>query len=390
MLAHRNERKLYKRTCAATQQPIISIYSPDKPYRVYSQKFRWSDARDPFEYGRDFDFSKTFTENFNILFQQVPKLALHGHVSNENSDYVNYFVESKDSYCSYAWWYNEGVLYCTVATRIKYSCDCLSCLDSEYLYNCINCIKSYNLQYCLDMVNCSDCYNCKHCVGCKYCINCDHLENQQYCIFNKQVSKEEFHRFLSESKNNTFSLSKDTTQVIRNSENCEGSYIYDSKNIYQGFDVFDSSSDCAFVEQVFWYKDSYEVFGAGYGERVYGGLVTTLNIYEAIATSIVRRSQYVYYSQDITWCNHIFWCIGLRNKSYCIFNKQYTKEEYETLVPKIIEHMKQTGEWGEFFDTSLSPFGYNETVANEYYPLSEEEATKNDLNGLIMKLLLLL
>jgi hypothetical protein len=38
--------------------------------------------------------------------------------------------------------------------------------------------------------------------------------------------------------------------------------------------------------------------------------------------------------------------------------------------------MKQTGEWGEFFDTSLSPFGYNETVANEYYPLSEEEATK--------------
>jgi hypothetical protein len=89
-------------------------------------------------------------------------------------------------------------------------------------------------------------------VGCKYCINCDHLENQQYCIFNKQVSKEEFHRFLSESKkNNTFSLSKDTTQVIRNSENCEGSYIYDSKNIYQGFDVFDSSSDCAFVEQVF-------------------------------------------------------------------------------------------------------------------------------------------
>ena len=30
------------------------------------------------------------------------------------------------------------------------------------------------------------------------------------------------------------------------------------------------------------------------------------------------------------------------------------------------------GEWGEFFPASLSPFGYNETVANEYYPLSRD------------------
>lgn len=36
-----------------------------------------------------------------------------------------------------------------------------------------------------------------------------------------------------------------------------------------------------------------------------------------------------------------FGCFGLQNKSYCILNKQYTKEEYEVLVPKIIEHMKK-------------------------------------------------
>ena len=38
--------------------------------------------------------------------------------------------------------------------------------------------------------------------------------------------------------------------------------------------------------------------------------------------------------------------------------------------------MKKTGEWGEFFPSSLSPFGYNETVANDFFPLSKEEATK--------------
>jgi hypothetical protein len=63
----------------------------------------------------------------------------------------------------------------------------------------------------------------------------------------------------------------------------------------------------------------------------------------------------------------------LRNKEYCVFNKQYSKEEYETLVPKIIEHMTKTGEWGEFFPSSISPFGYNETVAQEYYPLSRDQ-----------------
>jgi hypothetical protein len=72
--------------------------------------------------------------------------------------------------------------------------------------------------------------------------------------------------------------------------------------------------------------------------------------------------------------SNLFGSSGLRNKEYYIFNKQYTKEEYEVLVPKIIEHMKGTGERGEFFDPSLSPFGYNETVAQDYYPLSKSQA----------------
>lgn len=61
-------------------------------------------------------------------------------------------------------------------------------------------------------------------------------------------------------------------------------------------------------------------------------------------------------------------------------NKQYTKEEYETLVPRIIEKMVADGEWGEFFPASMSPFGYNETVASEYFPLEKEEAQKQGFN----------
>jgi hypothetical protein len=66
----------------------------------------------------------------------------------------------------------------------------------------------------------------------------------------------------------------------------------------------------------------------------------------------------------------------LRNKIFCILNKQYTKEEYERLVPKIIAKMKADAEWGEFFPVELSPFAYNETVAQEYFPLTKEEVLK--------------
>ena len=54
----RNERALYKRKCDATGKDIISIYSQDKPLKVYDQKYWWSDNWDPMEYGRDYDFSK--------------------------------------------------------------------------------------------------------------------------------------------------------------------------------------------------------------------------------------------------------------------------------------------------------------------------------------------
>jgi len=72
--------------------------------------------------------------------------------------------------------------------------------------------------------------------------------------------------------------------------------------------------------------------------------------------------------------SHCFGSVSLKKARYCILNKQYSKEEYETLIPKIIEHMKETREWGQFFPSSMSLFGYNETKAQEFFPLNREQA----------------
>ncbi|MDP2630767.1 MAG: hypothetical protein Q8P56_05145, partial [Candidatus Uhrbacteria bacterium] len=57
-----------------------------------------------------------------------------------------------------------------------------------------------------------------------------------------------------------------------------------------------------------------------------------------------------------------------------ILNKQYTEEEYVALKRRIIEDMKQREEYGEFFPIALSPFGYNDTLAQEFFPASQKDA----------------
>ena len=89
---------------------------------------------------------------------------------------------------------------------------------------------------------------------------------------------------------------------------------------------------------------------------------------------MIVDSRNVYYSESCYNCDNIFGCYGLRKKSYCILNKQYTKEEYEKLLPKLIDLTKENNEWGKFFPKELSPFAYNEAIVNEYMPLTKEEA----------------
>ncbi|MEK7171360.1 MAG: hypothetical protein AAB739_00480, partial [Patescibacteria group bacterium] len=90
-------------------------------------------------------------------------------------------------------------------------------------------------------------------------------------------------------------------------------------------------------------------------------------------------------NSEINYCDlclgneYLFGCVALRKQKYCILNKKYTKEEYEKLVPRIIEYMKRTGEWGEFLPIQYSSFAYNDSVAFEYYPLTAEEALAKGL-----------
>ncbi len=117
----------------------------------------------------------------------------------------------------------------------------------------------------------------------------------------------------------------------------------------------------------------YDVSFTGEASECYQ-VLTMLDSNRVIGSQQIVDSHDVLYSEFCYNCDNILGCYGLRKKSYCILNKQYSKTEYEELKEKIIQNMKNTGEWGSFFLKELSPFGYNESIANEYMPLTKEEA----------------
>ena len=77
---------------------------------------------------------------------------------------------------------------------------------------------------------------------------------------------------------------------------------------------------------------------------------------------------------NISNASNCFGCMGMRNgANHNVLNKPYSKHEYGVFCGKVVDHMVSTKEWGEFFPTELSPFGYNETMAQVFLPLERKE-----------------
>ncbi len=399
---HRNERHLYHRKCDLSGKSVISNYSPDGGMVVYDNDEWWSDKWDPKSYGMEFDFQRPFFEQFQELSRKVPQLALSVW-NSENSNYCNYVGHVKNSYLIFGSVYSENCYYGSP----YYSVDCVDTLvvrECEYCYECVDCRKLYECMYCQDcqgsrnLIYCYDLQNCSDCIGCAG------MRNKKFCIFNVQYSEGEYKKYreklnLCDGK----AREKITEELARlklmiphrfmqskQVEYVSGNYVYNSKNALDCY-YTDRCEDVRYCAQVVDLKDCYDNNFTEENELCCEYLGSYQNNRILFSKFCNKVSESMYCDSCFTSKN-LFGCIGLRGSQYCILNKQYSRKEYEELVPKIIEHMKrapmrgegeprppprrgrQVGvEWGEFFPASLSPFGYNETVANEYFPLTREE-----------------
>lgn len=393
-LSWRNDYVFYNRECDSCKRRIISLYSPDNKQIIYCNKCWWSDKWDPKTYARDFDFTKPFFEQFAQLRQEVPALALvnDNGIGSVNCEYVQNVQYSKNCYMAMVSWKIENCMYFSYGADAKDAVDCMGIFGTstgiyETLYS-DKCFGSRNIQDSISLINCAYCFDCR---GCDDCFQCVGLRNKKYHIKNKKYSKEEYNSILEKYKLDTWSGNEKARKEFEeflltkpfkyaffiNCVDCIGNNLVNSKNAKYVFNVR-KAEDCKYLENGDTETDSYDLCVGGELSECYEGL-TPDHSNRALFTSYVWKSINVLYSDFCMSSRDCFGCVGLKYGENSIFNKQYTKEEYEALKARIIDHMKKNGEWGEFFPMRYSPFAYNETMAQLSFPMIEKEAASKEL-----------
>ncbi|PIR48596.1 hypothetical protein COU80_02700 [Candidatus Peregrinibacteria bacterium CG10_big_fil_rev_8_21_14_0_10_55_24] len=387
--AFRNERRLYHRKCDLTGKQIISVYPPDSPYKVYDQHVWYTDRWDALQYGRDFDFSRPFFEQMDALMRDAPKISVFTS-NNVNSDYTNGAQQDKNCYMIFVSDHDEDCYYSYGIDSCKDCLECLNCFECNLCIECIDCSNSYMLSYCEKTHNCSESYFLSDCKDCKSCFGCYGLRNKQHCIFNEQLTEEEYAKKLEELNTGSWRTIQSVKDIVtrkrreqqihqhydgNRNENVTGDHIVNCKNCIECYDSADLE-DCGYLIFSFKSRDCYDGHVVVDNCELCYGTISTINQYNTQFTFVSFRSKDSMYLDHCQSCRDCFGCSALQKKQYCILNKQYSKEEYEVLRARIVEHMKSTGEWGKPFPPNLSPFGYNDTVAQEYFPLAKDEVLK--------------
>ena len=368
----------------------VTIYSSNKPYKVYCNECWWGDGWDASQYGRDFDFSiplRPFFEQFSELQKEVPRMALLNK-NSVNSEYTNHSGDNKNVYLSFCSWGSESIFYSTWTMKSRDCMDCSYIYDKgERLYETINSRSCYQCQYSLFLKDCSNCLYCYDCHGCNNCFMSSNLRNKSYVFKNKQYTREVYLEKMKECEMSSFvvreGLNQEFTDLLEQSSihryvvsernvNSVGSMIFDCKNVTQSFEV-DEAEDCKYVFSSTEIKDTFDVYHTGYKLELCYELQGCTRLANCQFCHLCYDNMNLQYSDTCQNSQNLFGCVSVKKGEYMILNKKYLKAEYEILKNKIIEHMQKTGEYGEFFPPEIAPVYYNETQGNLYMPMTKEE-----------------
>jgi hypothetical protein len=392
---------LYHRTCQAPEhsEKIISVYPDVTKSPVYCPASWSSDSWDPMSYGREYDFSRPFFLQLKELLDVVPVRSIE-LVNSVNSDYCPGATDCKNCYLCNGTFGSENCLYGHTTVFSKECVDTTLSTFVQQAYDTVSVDKSFQVTssiYSDELVDCDFMYDSR---GCTDCLGCIGLRNKKYCIFNEQYSKEEYKKERAKYDLGSYRVRREVEKrfnelilkyprkyaVIRNAPNCTGDNLINVKNCKMVFQAFDNIENVknGFVVG-YGTKDSQDIAGAGLKCELLYDDISIVGSSDVAFSYRVRNSHNVRYSRECFDSDHLFACVGLRSKKYCIFNRQYSKEEYVELIKKIREQMAtmpfvdskgRTYGYGEFLPPELSLFPYNSSWANDYFRETRESAER--------------
>ncbi len=328
------------------------------------------------------------------------------HVNAENSDYADIIINSKSNYLSNTVINGcENILYSlsvkdyshTILNSIMVRNHCTnvfssrSVIHSSHIFYSQNIHNSHNLRFCDTMIGCSE------------CLYCHNLENASYCISNQKLDQDEYYKKKQELLKNKWSFANHHQQIRE--KRWENILCADTHGTF--------NSECQDISQSHYCYNTHHgrnlilhgsTNGSEYAFDCYTGWSPQAAHFYGVFASWNCEHLYCSWGND-EWCNNLYysmlcdncsyclWCIWLKNKQFCILNKQYTKDERYEKVDEIFWQIEKDGSLWAFFPASMNPFYFNDTAAyliddsftkeevTQAWYLRRDEAIKVDISA---------
>lgn len=389
-----NEGVLYARTCARCSKPVISQFPSNNPRTVWCITCWWKDDWDAKEYGRELDFTRPFFDQFHELELVVPHAAVATDEMSENSEYTHQAGQNKDCYLIFHATYNENCLYGYGVKKDKDCIDVHNCFESELCYEVVDVNNCYNVGWSRDCFDCSNSRFLYDCRGVSDSFMCVGLRNKKFCYMNNQLSEKEYQQKMQSINTGSYTQTRELLNQFEElkqkhprryvetnkTEDVTGDHLFNAKTVRESYDCRNVENVAHSSQLQLQARDCYDMYQFGINiELCYEGAMIGVDSSDVKFSHncIAGVSALTYCIECYNGSKDCFGSYGLKKEQYVILNKQYTEQEYNNIKTRLIEHMKETGEWGEFFPMKYSHSAYNETMANSWFPSNKDTAVAN-------------
>lgn len=377
---------LYRGESVVSGALQLTRFDPALGFRISTSEEFASGEVDNTSVGMDYDFQRPFFEQWATLLRAAVLPPLN-RVHCEQSEYTNAAMHLRRCYLCFAAFHSEDCLYCL---SIDHCRDCHSCVSCR---GCELCTDSTDLTQCYAVHHSSECrdsfdlFGCLGCRSCRSCFGCVGLERSEYAVFNEVVGREAYERFVNAQSLDMADKRRQAAErcfaawkqhafdppTLIDCSNVSGAHLTKCQDVVECYNGSESR-ECGYLWALERSFRCYRGVAIGAEFCYTGGFFGTR---VAAYCNNVFQGEALTYSQYLYDCNHCFGCVGLRKQSYCILNKQYSREEYLALIPRVIAHMRSSAEWGAWFPPAIAPHDYRECSAHEHLsPIPFDEARR--------------